>query len=328
MKPSHRDESAWVDRIRALFGASAAEVGIGDDACVLPPGRYAVTTDTLVEGADFELAWAPPEGVGHKALAANLSDLAAMGAEPRYLLLTLGWPEPLDDDVVEGLLRGVRDLCAAEGVGLCGGDLTRAPRLTICMTLLGEQADAPLLRSGGRPGDLLYVSGPLGGPAEALRRFLAGERLERFDPRAAPADERQRALDRFFRAPAQVALGRFLAASGAASCCMDLSDGLARDLRRLCAASGCGAEVDEAGLPADPALAGLGERERLETALRGGEEQVLLFAVPPDRGAMLEGAPVRVLPLGRLVEGEGIAVLRSGGGREALAVEGFDHFRP
>jgi thiamine-monophosphate kinase len=328
VKPAHRDESAWVDHIRALFGASAAEVGIGDDACVLPPARYAVTTDTLVEGADFQLGWGPPEAVGHKALAANLSDLAAMGAEPRYLLLTLGWPEELEDATVEGVLRGVRDLCGLEGVGLCGGDLTRAPRLMISITLLGEQAGDPLLRTGGRPDDLLFVSGELGGPAAALARFEAGERLARFDPSAPPAGEGQRALDRFFRPPGQVALGRYLASSGAASCCMDLSDGLARDLRRLCEACGCGAEVEEAHLPIDPALMELGGRERLRTALRGGEEQVLLFAVPPGRASLLERSPGPVFPLGRLTAGAGIEVLRVGGEREALALEGFDHFRP
>jgi thiamine-monophosphate kinase len=328
VKPAHRDESAWVDHIRALFGASAAEVGIGDDACVLPPARYAVTTDTLVEGADFRLGWAPPEAVGHKALAANLSDLAAMGAEPRYLLLTLGWPEELEDPVVEGVLRGVRDLCALEGVGLCGGDLTRAPRLMISITLLGEQGGEPLLRAGGRPGDLLFVSGELGGPAAALARLEDGERLARFEPSAPPAEEGQRLLDRFFRPPGQVALGRYLAASGSASCCMDVSDGLARDLRRLCEACGCGAEVEEAHVPIDRALAGLGGQERLRAALRGGEEQVLLFAVPPGRAPLLEGSPGPVFPLGRLSAGAGIEVLRVGGEREALALEGFDHFRP
>jgi thiamine-monophosphate kinase len=328
VKPAHRDESAWVDHIRALFGASAAEVGIGDDACVLPAGRYAVTTDTLVEGADFELAWAPPEAVGHKALAANLSDLAAMGAEPRYLLLTLGWPEEVGDGVVEALLRGVRDLCASEGVGLCGGDLTRAPRLMISMTLLGEQRRGPLLRTGGRPGDFLYVSGSLGGPAAALGRFEAGESLTRFHPSAPPAEEGQRVLDRFFRPPGQVALGRYLAESGAASCCMDLSDGLSRDLGRLCEASGCGAEVEEARMPLDPALAGLVERDRLRVALRGGEEQILLFAVPPEKAPLLDRAPAPLFQLGRLRSGTGIEVLRVGGEREALALEGFDHFRP
>jgi thiamine-monophosphate kinase len=328
VKQAHRDESAWVDHIRALFGASAAEVGIGDDACVLPRARYAVTTDALVEGADFQLGWAPPEAVGHKALAANLSDLAAMGAEPRFLLLTLGWPEALEDEVVEGVLRGARDLCALEGVGLCGGDLTRAPRLMISMTLLGEQGGTPLLRTGGRPGDLLFVSGALGGPAAALRRFEAGERLTRFDPSAAPAEESQRVLDRFFRPPGQVALGRFLATSGAASCCMDLSDGLARDLSRLCEACGCGAEVEEARLPFDGALADLGDRDRLGTALLGGEEQVLLFAVPPGKLSILEGAPEPVFRLGRLTAGAEMEVLRAGGEREALALEGFDHFRP
>ena len=328
MNPVRRDEGAWIEHLRALFGEPSAEIGPGDDACVLGMGRFAVTTDALVEGVDFELAWAPPQAVGYKAMAANLSDLAAMGARPRHLLLTLGWPPTLDDAFVEGVLRGIHALCEEEGVGLCGGDLTRAPILFLSLTLLGEQRHQPLLRSGGRPGDLLCVSGELGGAAVALERFQAGERLLEFVPAAPPSEGRSIPLDRFYRPPKQTAFGEFLAQRGLATCCMDLSDGLVQDLGRLCKASGCGAEVQAANLPMDGALVGLPGGKALDFALRGGEEQVLLFAVAPERAHELDEAPGPVHRIGRLVPGSALELLVAGGGREALALQGFDHFTP
>jgi thiamine-monophosphate kinase len=291
-------------------------------------GRFAATTDALVEGVDFELDWAPPQAVGYKAMAANLSDLAAMGARPKYLLLTLGWPPTLEDSFIEGVLQGLKALCEAEGVGLCGGDLTRAPVLFLSLTLLGEQEHPPLLRSGGRPGQVLCVSGELGGAAVALERFQAGERLLEFAPSAPPGEARSRILDRFYRPPAQNALGEFLAQRALATCCMDISDGLVRDLGRLCEASGCGAEVEAANLPMDGSLFGLSEEKALDLALKGGEEQVLLFAVAPERAHELDEAPGPVHRIGRFVPGGALDLLFAGGGREALALQGFDHFTP
>ena len=326
MNSTHRHEDAWVEHIRALWGPSPAEVGPGDDACVLAPARMAISTDTLVEGVDFELDWAPPEALGHKALAANLSDLAAMGARPESLLLTLGWPSGLDDAFIERVLGGMHALSSKERLGLLGGDLTRAPGVMVSITILGRQENEPLLRSGGRPGDLLFISGPLGGPAAALDRFRSGERLVAFDPAAAPAEPVQRLLDRFFRPPSQIALGIFLAERRVASCCMDLSDGLAKDLGRLCAASACGAEIEEDALPLDPGLAGKDRQAAVETAIRGGEEQILLFAVRPGDEGGLGQAPVPLYRVGRLIPGKGIRILNAEGHREALAEPGFDHF--
>ena len=277
-----RDESAWIAYLSELWGPSREEVGLGDDACVLPPARYALTTDALVEGVDFELDWAPPQALGYKALAANLSDIAAMGAKPRFFLMSLGIPVDCPDDLVEGLLEGMHELSRREGVGLSGGDLSRSPGpLFITLAVAGEQVAAPLLRSGGRPGDSLYVSGPLGGPAEALRRFQAGERLGTFDTAREPRDPEQALLDRFYRPPSQTALGLFLAEGGLASACLDISDGLGRDLARLCEASRCGAELLAESFPIDR-LGASPKEDSLAMALRGGEEQVLLFAVAPE----------------------------------------------
>ncbi len=326
MTPLHRNEQAWIEHIRALWGRSRADVGPGDDACVLAPRRRAVSTDILLEGVDFELDWAPPAAVGYKALASNLSDLAAMGAKPEGLLLTLGWPETLEDAYVEGLLEGMRGLALQEGVDLLGGDLTRAPRLLVAVTIFGLQEHPPMLRSGGEPGDLLCVSGTLGGPAAALERFQSGHRLSAFGAAGPSGHEGQRVLDRFFRPPSQTAMGLFLAERGLATCCMDVSDGLARDLRRLCESSRCGAEVEEAAIPMDLALAGEPRDAAIATALRGGEEQILLFAVDPGRANELEGAPGFVHSLGHLQGEGGLWIIREGGCREALAEPGYDHF--
>ncbi|OYW06844.1 MAG: hypothetical protein B7X11_00795 [Acidobacteria bacterium 37-65-4] len=182
-----RDEAGWIRLLSATWHRKDAEVGLGDDGCVIPPARYTLSTDVLVEGVDFRRDWAPPEALGYKAMAANLSDLAAMGAIPRFFLMTLGFPRGYPEAFVEGVLRGLHALSDRRGVELCGGDLTRAPGgLFVSLTVIGEQRRRPLLRSGGRPGDVLYVSGSLGGPAEALRRFEAGARLEAFDPLAGP----------------------------------------------------------------------------------------------------------------------------------------------
>lgn len=327
MNPTARDESAWIRRIRTLWGPSGIEVDLGDDACVLPVGRHALTSDALVEHVDFECEWAPPQALGHKALAVNLSDLASMGAEPRYFLLTMGWPKGFSETFVEGVLEGMRRLSESEGVSLCGGDLTESPGgLLISITAVGLQEEAPLVRSGGRPEDHLFLSGALGGPAEALRRFQSGQRLTAFDPAVSPAEPEQLLLDRFFRPPSQTGLGLFLARRHLATACIDLSDGLARDLARLCEASGCGAVVEAENLPVEPASAGGVTLSAARAALRGGEEQVLLFTVPPGRADELREAPLPVHRIGRLTQGQERIVVDPDGRREGIPQEGFDHF--
>jgi thiamine-monophosphate kinase len=302
-------------------------VDLGDDACVLQEGRLALTTDALVEHVDFERGWAPPQALGYKALAVNLSDLASMGAQPRYFLLTMGWPKGLEESFVEGVLAGMRHLSKAEGLSLCGGDLTESPGgLLISITAMGLQADRPLLRSGGRPDDLLFLSGSIGGPAAALRRFKSGEKLAVFDDAGPPNDSDVRLLDRFYRPPSQTRLGLFLARRNLATACIDVSDGTARDLGRLCEASGCGAVVESSALPVEPARDGNVNLETAREALRGGEEQVLLFAVSPERAEDLREAPIPVHRIGRLTRARGRILVDADGRREAVLEEGFDHF--
>jgi len=320
-----RGEADWIRHIQRTWGPSGAEVDLGDDACVLPPARYAVTTDALVEGVDFERRWAPPEALGHKALAANLSDLAAVGAMPRFLLLTLGIPDGLEDGYVEGLLDGMRNLARREGVGLCGGDLSGSPGgLVLSLTLIGLAGDRPLTRAGGRPGDALYLSGSVGGARAALRAFQQGAVLDRFEE-APPKDPVQGLLDRFYRPPAQTLLGLSLARPGGATCCIDVSDGLALDLHRLCGASGCGAVVEAERIPVDP-RAGEWSEESAREAVLGGEDQVLLFAAGGEPDPEWVGAAGPPFRIGRLVEGEALELRWPGGRSEPLLPRGFDHF--
>lgn len=320
---SRRDENSWLSFVRELWGERGLLPGHGDDCAILPARQYAVTTDFLAESKDFEAGWGPWEAVGYKALAANLSDLASSGSRPHSFLVALAIPDELPDGAVEGLLSGMHALSDREKCLLAGGDLSGSRSgLCISITALGEQRLPAMTRRGGRPGDLLFVSGALGGPCGALQMFRRGARLERFDPSTPPRDQKTALLDRFYRPPSQTALGLFLAESGACSACMDISDGLARDLGRLCDASNCGATLRVESLPLEPVL----KEGALKAALEGGEEQLLLFAVPPAHQERLQGAPSELHQIGVLTEGDGVALLKADGSLEPLISKGFDHF--
>lgn len=318
-----RDESSWLSFIRELWGENGLLPGHGDDCALLPALPFAITTDFLAEGRDFERGWGPWEAVGYKALAANLSDLASSGARPHSFFLTLAIPDDLEEVAVEKLLQGIHALSVREECLLAGGDLSGSRSgLCISVTALGDQRYPALVRSGGRPGDLLYVSGALGGPHGALGRFRVGATLSSFDPARPPGTPEEALLDRFFRPPSQTALGEYLAKSGLCSACLDLSDGLSRDLNRLCEASKCGAVLLVDDLPLEAELAG----EALAAALEGGEEQILLFAVPPEKIGRLEHSPAPLFQIGALTEAGGVSLRNSDGTLKPLTAEGFDHF--
>ena len=292
-------------------------LGVGDDAALLavPPGRALVAAvDTLVEGRHF-LPDAPPESVGHQALAVNLSDLAAMGAEPAWALLSLSLPEA-DAAWLEPFAAGLYALADRHGVTLVGGDTVRGPRV-ITVTALGFVEPAlALRRSGARPGDLLYVSG---WPGEA------GAGLEALRGGTAPADD---ALVRRYRyAEPRLALGRAL--RGHASAAMDVSDGLYGDLRKLCDASGVGARLELERLPVSGELARRGSRADGERCvLFGGDDYELLFTVPPAAAAVLEAEWSAAPPLHRIgrIEAEpGVRCVRNGQ-LEDVGGGGYDHF--
>lgn len=290
-------------------------LGIGDDAALLAPPEsaraLAVSCDALVEGSHF-LAGAAPEDLGWKALAVNLSDLAAMGAQPRHALLALTLPDG-DALWLQHFLDGFLALAEAQGVALVGGNLARGPR-QIAVTVLGEVAPTcALRRSGGRPGDRLWVTGTLGGAAAALAAERQG--------REAPLPWRRR----LWRPEPRVGVG--LALAGVAHAAIDVSDGLLADLMRLCAASGVGAELDLATLPLAPGIEVLATEERLYLALSGGEDYELLLALPPglDPRACCPAA-IPLTPIGYLTESPGIRLREADGAVREVGAAGWDHF--
>jgi thiamine-monophosphate kinase len=287
---------------------------VGDDCALLRPNaglELAVTTDMLVEGRHFA-AHAAPRSLGHKALAVNLSDLAAIGAAPRWALLALGLPSA-DEAWLEQFSAGFFALAERFGVELVGGDTTRAPLRTISIVALGEvPADVALYRSAAKPGDDIWVSGELGGAALALHRpeiSEAARRLHEPEPR--------------------IELGERLRGLGHAA--IDLSDGLAGDLRHILERSHVGATVEYTRIPRLAAFAALGDPalER-DCVLSGGDDYELLFTVPAARrDAVASLAQELALPLtriGSIVPGKAELVVRDARG-EAMAFRGgYDHF--
>lgn len=299
-------------------------LGIGDDAAVLdvPAGRQLVAAlDALVEGRHFPPG-CDPRSIGHRALAVNLSDLAAMGATPGWFLLSLTLPAA-DERFLEGFARGMMALADAHGIALVGGDTTGGPLVAAVQALGTVPAGAALTRGGASPGDLVYVSGTPGDSTAGLKLLL--------DPASgASIDEtyRQDLLERFLFPAPRVALGQSLL--GLASACIDVSDGLAADAGRLAAASGCGLQLDMEQLPLSPALqAFAGDAAARRMALTGGEDYELCFTIAPGQvpllAAQLDNVKCPVTCIGSLVPGSGITV-REQGRPVMLDLRGFDHF--
>jgi thiamine-monophosphate kinase len=348
--PEPRGEFA---RIAALVaGLSPGEgvvVGPGDDAAVLRPreGRDLVaTTDTFVEGRHFLRELVTPAEAGTRLAAANLSDLAAMAAEPRWALVSLVVPATWSAAECEALEHACARALAAEGAAVVGGNLASTPpdvgRLAATVTLLGEvERERAWTRGGGRAGDVLAVSGVPGGAAAALALALWGT-----PPSWSRVPE---ALRRTFLAPAcRVRLARALAAAGGVRAAIDISDGLTGDLAHLCAASGVGARLDAARLPASEplraaarALSAFAGQERgplpagegallTHLQLAPGDDYELLLAVDPAAwprcAAEAERAGGPLTAIGELTAAPGLLLRESGGGERPLSAAGWDHF--
>lgn len=317
-------EFELIARYFARVGAERNDVriGVGDDgAVVMPPAsrELVVVTDSLLEGVHFPPG-SPAASVGHRAFAVNLSDLAAMGAEPAWALLALTLPRA-DDGWLSQFARASGDLCRKHGVALIGGDTTRGP-LSITVTMIGiAPVGVALERKGGQPGDAVFVTGSPGDSAAGLA--LEQGRLHVTDPLSA-----QILRDRFLFPTPRCDIG--IALRGIASACIDVSDGLGGDLEKLCAASGCGAELDAAALPiSDSLLGAVGREAAREYALTGGEDYELLFTVPLARLGAMTSAIARglgpVTRIGSLVAGKGVRVFARGGVMQ-FSGSGFDHF--
>ena len=311
------DEFELIDRYFRRGGGRGVAVGVGDDAAVLEPpaGRALVAAvDTLVAGVHYPDDL-PPADVGYRALAVNLSDLAAMAATPAWMTLALTLPR-VDAGWLEDFASGLFEAAGEFEVALVGGDTTRGEQTVVSVQLLGHAAPGKaLLRSGCHPGDLLYVSGHPGDAAAGLDCWRAGRR-------DGPL------VERFRRPRPRVALGQ--AAAGIASAAIDISDGLAADLGHVLAASGCAAELDLADLPLSAALlAEFGEQRGREYALGGGDDYELCLAVPPGADAAFREAAAAsdtpVAAIGRVREGAGLS-LAANGVPAAVAPRGYRHF--
>ncbi|MEN6633433.1 MAG: thiamine-phosphate kinase [Candidatus Polarisedimenticolia bacterium] len=325
-------EDSFVARLAALVGAAGAHrgvVGIGDDAAVLPGAPPTVLTiDLLVEGQHFRLDYLSPEQLAVRALEANLSDVAAMGARPTGVFLGLAWPAEAKARRAAGRFVHAFARAAAErGAPLLGGDTVKAAAgaATIAVAVTGTPwPGGPVFRGGGRPGDLLAVSGPLGAWRAGLA-LLAGER-----PRPRDKALAARALAAYRTPRGRLDLAKALAKRARAM--MDLSDGLGLDLPRLADASRCGFVVEAAAVPVDEAARAVArdEAEALGWALAGGEDYELLFAVAPADAAATRRALARVggalHVVGRLLPPGGGRWLERDGRRTPWRRAGWDPF--
>ena len=307
-----------IDRIRArVRDRNDVVLGIGDDAALLqvPPGmQLVVTADTLNAGVHFPATTAPAD-IGWKALAVNLSDLAAMGATPAWCTLSLSLPEA-DARWVDTFLDGFLELADSHALALVGGDTTRGP-LSISVTAMGlVGTGSALRRDGARVGDDVWVTGTLGDAAAALEAVLGN--------RGIPVALRQR-LD---RPMPRIAAGQRLC--GIARSCIDLSDGLLADLGHVCERSGVGAEIDLASLPASSALAALDPAQRRGWQASGGDDYELCFTASPRHRELvtqaLDFAGVSATRIGRIVAGQGVKAFDAEGEEWQPMRSGYQHF--
>ncbi len=337
MRLSDLGEFGLIDRLTdGLAARPDVVLGAGDDAALLDLGTgmlLVATCDSQVQGRHFLLDVASPEEIGSKALAVNLSDIAAMGAEPLWALVSLLTPPDLDVAVLDGVYAGMRRMAARYDVAIVGGNVsaTDGP-LTIDVTLLGRMTrERALRRSGANSGDALLVSGTIGAAAAGV--ILATD--ARFKPTQIAPEMREAARRAMVSPEPQVALGTRLAASGEVTAMLDVSDGLAQDLGHLCERSGVGALLHADAIPIAPAVVAVAsayERDPLRLALTGGEDYQLLFAARPDAVEALRAAArevgTEVTLIGSLTgKGDGIRLRLADGTTQPVAPSGWDHLR-
>jgi thiamine-monophosphate kinase len=311
------DEFDRIAQLRSIFSPRAQRpalvLGIGDDAAVLerPGDNLAISVDTAVQGIHFRPEFADWGTLAARALSAALSDLAAMGAQPRAALLALIAPPDQSDAAFIELIRGYGEAAERYGCPVIGGNLSRGSELSLTTTVIGEVSGSGLTRSGARPGDEIYATGVLGAAALGLALLLANT------PELGP-----QFVERWRRPQARVAEGRALA--GVASAAIDVSDGALQDLGHLCAASGVGAQIDASALPTSPGFPELARqlgKDPLELALNGGEDYELIFTLPPGAAS---GTGTRI---GRVTgPGTGITLCDEHGRALGVPKSGYRHF--
>lgn len=325
-------EFRLIDDIVAEFrNHHGVPLTVGDDAAVVPSGQgdfRVLTTDALVEGEHFKLGWSTPYQIGVKTLECNASDVAAMGAVPEFLLLNLVIRDGLSVEFVREIYRGIRERCDLHGITLLGGDTTKGPALMLSATLTGR-TKRPVLRSGAKVGDLICVTGDVGGAAAAcaLMKLLTkdptcivGERnlVEAQFPRLL-----RRHAEPHCRLDASSVLGPV------ANAMIDVSDGVASEVRHVCNRSGVGALIDALSLPVfadtQEAARGLGV-PGFVLGLSGGEDYELLCTLPPDALAEVQSSLSDLTVIGRILPPEEGMRVRYADGREDELPPGFHHF--
>ncbi|MDR1989855.1 MAG: thiamine-phosphate kinase [Acidobacteriaceae bacterium] len=305
-------------------------VGIGDDAAVVEPERNrldVLTVDASVEGIHFDRRWSPPGAIGHRALAVNLSDLAAMGAAPRSALLSLVLPTALPCDEFDGIIDGIATLAAAHHVHVIGGNLTRSPGpLMLDITAIGTvKRRQTLVRSGAMPGDEIYVTGTIG---------AAGAGLQMLQQATAPLDAATNpCVQRYLYPVPRVRAGMIVARNRAASACIDLSDGFADGIQRVTTASGVGATIDFTTIPFEPAALAWTDTDAHNpgtSLLTLGDDYELLFTVTPRARrrflAAARAAGVTVTRVGVCTKERDLQFVNAPA-ETATFPEGFSHFR-
>ena len=330
-------ERALIQRITArLATAPWVIVGPGDDAAVIAPQRGeddVLTTDAQIEDVHFDRRFVPPDAIGHRALAVNLSDLASMGAQPRAALLSLALPGTLDVAVVDGLMDGMLALAASHRVAIIGGNITRSPGpMMIDVTAIGSvRRRRVLTRSGARPGDDVYVTGTIGDAAAGLMSLQA--RCPPSPAASAGQAGAEACEQRFLRPEPRVRAGLLLGRNRAASACMDLSDGLADGVRSIGERSGVGMVLDATALPIADQTRRWYEaqgHDPVAAAVAGGDDYELLFTLRPSWRGRLRGVQrdLADLPITRIgvVTKERRFVVRTPQGDRPLP-EGYEHFR-
>lgn len=316
-------ERRIISGIRALSPRRRSDVilGIGDDAAVVRgPKKLLITKDLLVEDVDFRRRLHSPRLLGRKSLNVNLSDIAAMGGRPLHAVLGLALPGNLEAAWLTEFLAGFREAARAARVALIGGDISRARRIVISVTVTGG-AESFVTRSGARPGDWIFVSGTLGDAAQGLRLLEKGLR---------PGKDKtaDRLLNAFLDPAPRLELGAFLARGKLASAMIDVSDGLSVDLAHICEESHVGAYIETSRIPVSPALRRF-RKNPLPLALNGGEDFELLFTVRPRNVPRLFRLARRfkIAPIGRITAGKTIFAFDPSGKIKPLPTRGYEHYK-
>jgi thiamine-monophosphate kinase len=337
MPATPRDEFDLIAKLTTdLPVIEGVQVGIGDDAAVVqctPGWSLVATCDAQVEGRHFLPDHASPEELGARAMVVNLSDLAAMGAEPRFALVSLFIGPATQTEWIERYYAGIRSAADAHRVAIVGGNVTSTPGpFSADITLLGEiEPDRAVLRSGAREGDAILVTGSVGMAAAGLLAETNPQAVAHVNPHALA-----RVREAWLRPTPRIRMGRALAASGHATAMIDVSDGLAGDLGHVLAASHLGALIETQALPLDAATREVAQalgRDPVDLALYGGDDYELLFTVPASAvdstRALLVSLGVAVTRIGWMrAEVEGLMLLPSSGAAFAIEPRGWNHLRP